>query len=70
MSGPVVVAEECRLCRGWGFVLGTDTPDKWGKICDCGCDIHAPANESERAILQAAHDKVRSAGRRTLRIPS
>jgi|WetSurMetagenome_2_1015567.scaffolds.fasta_scaffold1214448_2 hypothetical protein len=50
---------ECVKCSGWGFVLGTDTEDKFGDICDCGCDIHRPMSPSEHAELQMAHDRAR-----------
>ena len=49
--------EPCPLCRGWGFVLGTDTPDKWGELCPNLCDINYPISKAEKVQLQAAHDR-------------
>ncbi|OHD24311.1 MAG: hypothetical protein A2Y38_11360 [Spirochaetes bacterium GWB1_59_5] len=27
---------DCEICKGWGVILGTDSPDSWGDDCDCG----------------------------------
>ncbi len=53
-------APECRRCEGWGVVLGTDTEDSHGQICDCGQAFTRPVG-AEKAELEAAHARARAA---------
>lgn len=46
---------DCDVCRGWGVILGTDTPDSWGDPCGCGRDIDRPRDAQEAQDLHAAH---------------
>lgn len=51
---PPIPLPDCDICRGWGVVLGTDSPDSWGDPCLCG---HAFVlfNAVDSQALHAAH---------------
>ena len=52
-------SEPCPSCKGRGVALGTDTEDKHGEPCGCGCDFQRPATDAEKADLQRLHDSAR-----------
>lgn len=59
---PLAVADiNCDSCRGWGVILGTDTPDHWGEPCPCGVEFRL-ASTAESRDLHAAHMQARLNG--------
>ncbi len=52
---------ECQRCEGWGVVLGTDTEDSYGAVCECGRAFDRPRGAEVEERLAAAHARARAA---------
>lgn len=63
LEDPMIPLDDCSRCKGWGIVLGTDTPDSWGDDCDCGREYRYPQNVVESHELHIAHMQTHLHGR-------